>query len=144
MNKRFLQTEAEELSKRFPDSKLKAIAKWGCCAFTALWIMGIEPTTESITLLADEMGKGLDEECTVKWYDFFRNVSGRAVKVEFRDIKTLLELNKVKGRIAVRFDCGKNSHWVGVEGGEVAYNSLKYSNCVTNGKPTKARIITFA
>lgn len=143
MNKNYPQSDAIELAERFNDEKLKAISKWGCCAFVSLWIMGITDTIDAITILADEMGKGLDEECTVKWYDFFRNVSGREISVEFREINKLLDVAKVKGRCAVRYDFNGKSHWVGVENGKVVYNSLKHSQCVERGKPTKARIITF-
>ena len=37
------QTYAEELNKIFPNSKLTAISKYGCCAFVLLWCLGIEP-----------------------------------------------------------------------------------------------------
>lgn len=138
------QTTAQRLTESFTDEKLKIIAKFGCCAFTALWIMGIDKDMESICILADEIGKGLDEECTVKWFDFFRNVSGRDIKVGFREIRKLTDLLDVKGRCAVRFNYNGKAHWVGVENGKVVYNSLIHSVCVEKGKPTTARIITFA
>lgn len=144
MNKEYPQTIAMELAERFPDEKLKSIAKYGCCAFTALWIMGIDKGVESICILDDEIGKGLNDECKVYWFDFFKNVSGREIKVEYREIEKLTDLLDVKGRCAVRFDFNGENHWVGVEGGKVAYNSLEHSVCVEKGKPTKARIITFA
>lgn len=138
------QTIAEELAERFPDQKLKMIAKYGCCAFASLWFMGIEDDIESILIVADEMGKGLDQECTVSWYEFFKNVSGREIKVEFRDINKPSDLLKIKGKCIVRYDYNGLGHWVGAENGKVVYNSLKHSNCVEKGKPTKARIITLA
>jgi hypothetical protein len=143
MNKNFPQSDATELYERFDNEKLRVISKYGCCAFTALWIMGITDSINAITILADEIGKGLDNECTVQWFDFFKNVSGRSIKVEFRDIKKLIDLGSVKGRCAVRYDFNGKNHWVGVENGKIAFNSLKTSQCVTLGKPTKARIITF-
>ena len=143
MNKEFPQSDAIELSKTFPDKKLTAIANYGCCAFVSLWIMGIEKAIPAITTVGEEIGKSLEIDCTVHWIEFFKNVSGRDIAVEFREINELSDLNKVKGRCAVRFDYEGRSHWVGVEGGKVAYNSLKHSNCVEKGKPTKARIITF-
>lgn len=142
MNKEFPQTDAGELASRFSDKKLDAIAKYGCCAFSALWFMGIEKSVDAITILADEIGKGLDEECTVQWFKFFTDISGREIKVEFRDIKTLLEVSKIK-RCIVRFEYNGKAHWVGVENGKIAYNSLKESTCVIKGKPTTARIISF-
>lgn len=142
MNKTYPQTMAEELSKHFSDYKLKAIGKWGCCAFVSLWIMGIEGDIGNIGLLADEMGKGLDNECTVNWVKFFKNVTGKTISVTFKEIKFLSEL-KNEGRCAVRFDYNGKYHWVGVEKGKIAYNSLKHSVCVEYGKPTQARIITW-
>ena len=36
---------------------------------------------------------------------------------------------------------GKVGHWVGVEEGKVVFNSLTYSRCLEEGKPTECRII---
>ena len=135
------QTTARELAKRFNDEKLKAIANYGCCAFCALWIMGIEGDVGNINILADQIGYSLESDCTVHWFDFFSNVSGRKIKVEFRNIQSTTDLNGL-GRCAVRFDYKGKSHWVGVENGLVVYNPLKYSECVEKGRPTTARIIT--
>ena len=143
MDKNFPQSDAMELAYKFNDEKLTNIAKYGCCAFTALWIMGITESITAISILAEEIGKGLENDCTVKWFDFFKNVSGREISVEFRDIKKLLDVANVKDRCAVRFDYNGKSHWVGIENGKIAFNSLKTSQCVTLGKPTKARIIKF-
>lgn len=134
------QSDALELYKRFHDTRLKAIADYGCCAFVALWIMGIEGGVGNICLLADEIGKGLDADCTVYWAQFFKNICGREIAVEFKTIKSITELNGY-GRVAVRFDYNEKSHWVGVENGVLAYNSLAHSVCVEKGKPTQARII---
>jgi hypothetical protein len=143
MNKDFPQSIAIELSKVFPDKKLLSIANYGCCAFVSVWIMGIEKPLAAITTIAEEIGKSLEADCTVHWIEFFKNVSGREIAVEFREINKLSDLNRVKGRCAVRFDYNGHSHWVGVENGKIVYNSIKHSNCVEKGKPTKARIITF-
>lgn len=137
------QTDAEELERRFHDKKLISISKYGCCAFTALWIMGIEGGIGNICIVADQIGKSLDTDCTVYWKQFFLNVCGSAVEVEFRDIKSLSELSEI-GRCAVRYDYNGKSHWVGVERGAIAYNSLKHSVCVEKGRPTTARIIRSA
>lgn len=142
MNKFKHQTACMEMAKRFQDEKLEMIGKYGCCAFVALWIMGIEGDYQNICLLADCMGKSLENDCTVKWYDFFLTCSGRKVKVEFREINDLMELVDVD-RCAVRYDYNGKSHWVGVEHGRIAYNSLESSQCVTKGKPVTARIIYY-
>lgn len=139
----YMQDEAEKYAKLFPEcKKLNAIAHNCCCASTALWVMGI-PSEKHLEIIVEEYGKSLDEECTVTWAAFFKNVCGKKIKVEFRDIKSLDEIKNIKGKILVKFKEGKNAHWVGVEKGKVAYNSIAYSNCVTNGKPVTARIITF-
>lgn len=143
MNKVFPQTMALELSEHFTDPKLKAIGKWGCCALVSLWIMGIEGDIGNICLVADEMGKGLDNECTVNWVKFFSNVAGRKITVTFKEIKSLEETKKC-GRCAVRYDYNGQYHWVGVEKGKIAYNPLRHSVCVTYGKPTQLRIIKSA
>jgi hypothetical protein len=56
-------------------------------------------------------------------------------KVQIKDIK------KIKEKTIVKFINGKNGHWVVAENGKVVFNSLQYSNCVENGRPTEARII---
>lgn len=135
------QTLAEELSKIFPDEKLKIIAKEGCCAFCALWVMGIEDPIEQIKIIGEELGNSLKKDCTVKWFEFFDKVAGREIDVEFRDIKSLKDVMDVKGKCIVRYDFNGLGHWVGVEDGKVVYNPLEKSVCVERGKPAKARII---
>ena len=56
-------------------------------------------------------------------------------KVQIKDLK------KIKEKTIVKFTNGKYSHWVVAENGKVVFNSLKYSKCVSEGKPTEARII---
>lgn len=143
MNKYFPQNEAERFAKVFPECKrLVTISKYMCCASVALWIMGVDEK-EHTSIIADELGKGLENDCNVKWLEFFKNVSGRNIAVQFKDIKSLNDLKGIKGKIAVKFKCGDNYHWVGVENCTVKYNSIEISNCVKNGKPVTARIITF-
>lgn len=134
------QTMAEKIGNATGDPKLKAAGKWGCCAFTALWIVGLEDPIDNICMVIREIGKGLDEECTVYWSTFYKNVTGRNLTVERKDIRSLSELKKM-GRCAVRFDYQGASHWVGVENGKIKFNSLEFSRCVTYGKPVTARII---
>lgn len=118
---------------------IKAIAKYGCCAFVALWCMGIEPDNdiEAIRILNDAIKAGvLDKECTVNWDKFLPWVTGRKIDVQFKNISSIKSITK---RTAVRYDYNGCSHWVGVENGAIKYNSLKNSVCVTKGKPVTAR-----
>lgn len=138
----YLQDYCNELSQI--KDKLEIIGKNGCLAFVCLWLMGLdEENPNNIKLIAREMGKSLEEDCTVKWHEFFKNISGRKIAVEFRDISSLHELRDVKGKCAVRYDFNNRSHWVGVENCQVVYNPIEFSLCVTQGKPTRARIIYF-
>lgn len=136
------QTMAKKIGEATGDKKLIAIGKWGCCAFTALWIAGLEDPIDNICTVAREIGKGLDEECTVYWGKFYRNVTGKNVTVIRQEIRSLEDV-KGCGRCAVRYDWNGKSHWVGVEDGEIKYNSLEKSFCVENGKPRSARIVKF-
>ena len=135
------QTLAEELYKHFPTPKLKAIKDYACCAFTLIWWLGIDCSDVDAIMLVSDLMKhnALDVDCTVIWSLCIKQITGREMesleKVQIKDIK------KIKERTIVKFSNGGYSHWVGVEGGKVFFNSLKYSNCVANGKPTEARII---
>lgn len=142
MNKVFPQTMARTLAQSFSDPKLKAIGDFGCCAFTALWIMGIEGDIGNICILGNQIGKSLDGECTVFWKKFFKNVSGKDIEVEFLKINSLADVKKY-GRCEVKYVYNGSYHWVGVERGKVAYNSLAHSECLKYGTPTEARIITW-
>lgn len=139
------QTILKELSKLFPEEKLlKTIANNCCCSMVALWIMGIDDLIASVEIIKTEMQKGgLDQECTVQWLPFFKHITGRDIYVEFRDIKSLEDLKDVKGRCAVKFEYGKQEHWIGVENRTIAFNSMDLSKTVANGEPTTARIIRF-
>lgn len=138
-----IQTDLMNVSKCFPeDAKLKTVANNMCLACCCLEIMGIKDKNK-LEIIVDEIGKGLDSECTVSWQPFFEHVSGRKVKVDFKPIKDLKELKDVKGPIPVRFDYNGDSHWVLLENQKIKYNSLEKSECVNKGKPATARIITF-
>lgn len=137
------QTLAAKLYKHFPERKLFNIKEYACCAFTLLWCLGYEPDdVEAINTVADMIESGaIGKDCTVNWKDAVLFLSGRTVsKVEFKEIDSIKD---IKERTPVRFDCNKKSHWVGVENGEVKFNSLAYSYCVENGKPTTMRKIIF-
>ena len=135
------QTLAEELYNHFPTPKLKAIKDYACCAFTLIWWLGIDCSDVDAIMLVSDLMKhnALDVDCTVIWSLCIKQITGREMesleKVQIKDLK------KIKEKTIVKFSNGGYSHWVGVEGGKVVFNSLKYSNCVAKGKPTEARII---
>lgn len=137
------QTFSEKLYQQFPSPKLKAIKDYGCCAFTALWVAGIEPEdAEAVMILGKMIDNGcLDKDCTVNWNPCFEYLTGRKIKVDFVDIK---DIKNIKDRTPVKFSYNGKSHWVGVENGKIAFNSLESSVCVNKGKPVTCRKITFA
>lgn len=133
-----------------PQDLADVIGRFGCCAFTTLWALGIEPKTdyEAVAMIGRAIESGsCDDECTVQWFKFVKQFTGRETKVEFLSINKLSDLNNKKSicnRYPVRFDYNGKSHWVGVENGKVVFNSLKHSVCVEKGKPVTARIITLS
>lgn len=135
------QSLAEELYKHFHDQKLKAIRDYACCAFSLIYWLGIDCSdVDAIMLVSDLMNhKALDVDCTVYWAECIKQLTGREMesleKVQIKDLK------KIKEKTIVKFSNGGYSHWVVVENGKVVFNSLKYSKCVSEGKPTEARII---
>ena len=135
------QTLAIELNKDFPNPRMKAIGDWACCAFTLLWCLGIEPDDiTAIQTVSDLMKDGaLDNECTVYWADCIENLTGR--KLKKLEKVPITSIKKIKGRTPVRYTFNGKGHWVGVENGRIAFNSLKESDCVSKGKPTEMRVI---
>lgn len=99
------QTLAVELYNHFPTKNLKAIRDYGCCAFVLLWCLHIEPENDvdAILILDDLMHKkAIKEDCTVKWADAIRSLTGRELKaVDFVDVRTI---RSIKERTPVRFD----------------------------------------
>ena len=135
------QTLAEELYKHFPTPKLKAIKDYACCAFSLIYWLGIDCSdVDAIMLVSDLMNhNALDVDCTVIWSLCIKQLTGRAMTgFEKKPITTI---KNIKEKTIVKFTQGKKGHWVGVENGKVVFNSLSYSNCVENGKPTECRII---
>lgn len=135
------QTLAEELYKRFPTQKLKSIKDYACCIFTLIWWLGLDLSdTDAIMLVADLMKENaLDVDCTVYWAECIRRITGREMlSLEKKQITTI---KNIKEKTIVRFMRGKVGHWVGVEEGKVVFNSLTYSRCLEEGKPTECRII---
>lgn len=137
------QSTCEKLAN-IGEKQLKAIADYGCCAFTLLWCLGIEPEDDvkAITTIARLIdAEALDEECLVYWDKAVFCLTGRHCNVEFKSINTIKD---IKQRTPVRYDYKGKSHWVGVEDGKIAFNSLNKSVCVEKGVPTQARILKIA
>lgn len=148
------QTLAEKLYQQFPTAKLKSIQKFACCAFTFMWCMGIEPDdAEAIITVGYMIDKGvIDPDCTVYWNKVSEYLSGRKCKVEFIDITDPKQIKKIKERTPVKFERTyfdkngnkqKSEHWVGIENGKIAFNSLEKSLTVAEGKPVTMRKISF-
>lgn len=135
------QTLAEELYPHFPTPRLKSIKDYGCCAFALIWWLGIDCSdTDAIMLVSDLIkSNAVDVDCTVYWAKCIKQLTGR--EMESLEKVQISSLRKIKDRTIVRFTNGKAGHWVGVENGKVVFNSLAYSKCVAEGKPTEARII---
>ena len=135
------QTLAEELNTHFETKNLRNISKYGCCAFVLLWCLGIEPDDVKAIMKLDDMinHKVLKEDCTVKWVEAVKYLTGRELtSIDFVDTKII---GNIKERTPVRFDYNGKSHWVGVENGKVCFNPLVYSNCVTHGRPGSKRVL---
>ena len=135
------QTLAEELYPHFPTPKLKSIKDYACCAFTLLWWLGIDCDDITAIMTVSDLIKShaLDEDCTVYWAKCIQQLTGR--EMESLEKVSISSIKKIKEKTIVRFMNGKSGHWVGVEDGKVVFNSLVYSKCVAEGKPTEARII---
>ncbi len=135
------QSLAEELYKHFPTPKLKAIKDYACCAFSLIYWLGIDCSDIDAIMLVSDLMKhnALDVDCTVIWSLCIKQLTGREMlSLEKKSITTI---KNIKEKTIVKFTNGKFSHWVVVENGKVVFNSLKYSKCVSEGKPTEARII---
>lgn len=136
------QSLAAELYSHFPSKNLKAIKEYGCCAFVLMWCLGIEPDDDAEAVMTVDsliQAKALKEDCTVKWAEAIRRLTGREMKaVDFVNITSIVH---IKDRCPVRYDHSGKSHWVGVENGKIAFNPLKRSVCVESGKPSTMRII---
>ena len=142
------QTLAEELYSQFPNEKLRNIKDFGCCAFTLLWCLGIEPDDAKAILTLGQLidFKAIEEDCTVIWAKACQYLTGRNLNVEFKNITSIKDIKK---RTPVKYERvdengKKHAHWVGVENGKIGFNSLKTSLCVNKGKPVTARILTIS
>ena len=137
------QTVAEKLYQQFPTLKLKSIKDYSCCALVLIWCCGLDlEDYEAIITVGKMMDKGvIAQDCSVYWSQACEYLTGRKLTVDFKDITSI---KGIKERTPVRFDYHGKSHWVGVEKGKIAFNSIEHSNCVENGKPVTARILKFS
>ena len=141
------QTLAEKLYVQFPTAKLKSIKEYSCCAFTFMWCMGIDQEdADAILTVGSLIDKGvIDPDCTVYWDKMSRYLTGRGCTKQNKNITTI---KGIKERTPVRYvytdkDGKKHGHWVGVEKGKIAFNSLETSQSVLQGKPVECRILKF-
>jgi hypothetical protein len=135
------QTFAEELYKHFPTPKLKSIKDNACCAFTLLWWLDIDCSDIAAIMLVSDLIKehALDEDCTVYWAKCISALTGR--EMESLDKVPITSIKKIKEKTIVKYTNGKTSHWVGVQDGKIAFNSLVSSVTVAKGNPTEMRLI---
>lgn len=138
---KYPQELAIELYKHFPNEKLKSIKDYACCAFSLIYWLGIDCSdVDAIMLVSDLMNhKALDVDCTVIWSLCIKQLTGREMlSLEKKSITTI---KNIKEKTIVKFTNGKFSHWVVAENGKVIFNSLKYSKCVSEGKPVETRVL---
>lgn len=121
---------------------IKAIGKWGCLAMGYLWCIGLDgDCSDYVRSVSNAMNYSaklpkdqqfIDSECTVldaaKYLEYH---SGKKFKVLKKNIS---DLSEIKEPAMVRFTYNGACHWVGVENGMIAFNSLANSLCVTKGK----------
>lgn len=136
------QSTCEKLSN-IGEKQLKAIAEYGCCAFTLLWCLGFEiDDIKAIETLSKLMtAKAIDEDCLVYWDKCVFYMTGKHCEVENKKISTIKD---IQARTPVLYEYNGRGHWVGVENGKIAFNSLNKSVCVEKGVPTQARILKIA
>lgn len=133
------QTLCKKLQTKLSPERLETIYKYGCCAFVLLWCLGIEQDDiQAIETVSDMIDAGvIEQNCTVHWAEAVKFLTGRDITVEFKDIKDIL---KIKDRTPVRYDYKGKQHWVGVECGRIAFNSIDYSLCVDKGRPVTSAL----
>jgi len=132
------QTYAKEIAKN-----IQTIGNNACCAFTTMWAVGVIPddNAEWIKIVSDAINsKVLKPNCTVIWADFIKWLTGRNIKVTFKKIDTIKDIIKPTP-VLYRNEFTGFEHWVGVENGKIAFNSLEKSYTVENGHPIECRII---
>lgn len=138
------QTLASQLYDTFQIKDFEPIAKYGCCAFTLLWIIGYKDSDSlAIKTLMDMIkNKKIGKNCMVYWYEAYKYLTGKTLKnVKFITVKNPEELKIYEGRIAVKYKYKNKEHWVGYLNGKLCFNSLEYSQCVENGRPVEVRVL---
>jgi hypothetical protein len=132
------QTTAKKLSKC---TSLYPIGATGCCALTLLWWLDLDYSDAEAILAVDRMikAKVIDENCFVDWDKAVFFLTGKKIKkIEFKKISTISNITK---KTIVKYEWDGLAHFVGVENGKIAFNSLKESPVTDNGKPTETREI---
>lgn len=124
-------------------SRCSIIGKSGCLAFVYIWCMGLDPEDgEAIRIVADAMrADTIKEDCTVYAEPFLERLTGKHWTVEKRKIRSLDEVKDIERCAVLYSNDGRNGHWVGVEKGNIAFNSIDFSINVEDGMPISARII---
>ena len=143
------QTIAKEIYQAFRIPMFEPIADGACCILTLMWCLRMDKLTDYQAIqTVHEMiyANAIKGDCTVKWYDAVKWLTGRPLRrVDFKNIKSI---KNIKERTPVLFraenpDDPENPffHWVGVEDGEIRFNSLAYSRTIETGKPVECRVL---
>lgn len=130
-------------SMKNPQTKLINFANGICLALCYLYCSErkVEDDKESTKLCIDAWQKGLlEDDGTVKSaFDLLKLFDGNSYDVFKKDISSISD---IKEKTPVLFSAkGYIPHWVVVENGKIVFNPLSFSNSVTKGTPTSARII---
>ena len=120
-----------------------------CLFLCYLHWCGLDPDRLSsyMRYYANALDKGYitEEAYVINPSGLIKDLTGRKVfiqKKRINSIKEIKELTPVIFKINQTEDAP--GHFVLVENGEINFNPLKKSNCVENGKPYSARVITYA
>lgn len=130
-----------------PQTRALTIGKYSCLAMSYLYSVGFRGREiDFIEKVSDAIDRGvIKSDCTVydaeKYLNWFaaNEATGKRYKVMKADC---FDISEIKEPTPVRFDYNGNSHWVVVENGQIAFNSIAASICVELGKPTMKRIIS--
>ena len=120
-----------------------------CLLLCYLHWCGLDPDRLSsyMRYYANALDKGYitEEAYVINPEGLIKDLTGRKVLIQkkrINSIKEIKELTPVIFKINQTEDAP--GHFVLVENGEIIFNPLKKSNCVENGKPYSARVITYA
>ena len=127
---------------KFPQTAIKKFNDSTCLFMCYLYCIGIEPDKLSswMRYYADALDKGVlsEEGYVLDGEKLLYLLTGKKYTIEKAAIDSIKDL---KGPYPVQYVCGDYGHFVVVENGEIVFNPLEYSNCVTNGRPASARIL---